>query len=154
MKFHPYGNTDPFKMPEFADELLNEYWEIAENLGIKTFLMYGTCLGFIRDGGYIEGDNDIDVGILGGGKKLATGLIESGFICKGIWTVNAHFVKYNILLDVFFRPTYNISGDFFESFDEVKHNGRIYNVPHPIEKYLENRYGDWRTPNLREVWEG
>ena len=154
MKFHPYGNTDPFKIPEFADKLLNEYWDIAESLGVKTFLMYGTCLGFVRDGGYIEADNDIDFGILGGGKELVAELIESGFICKGIYEVNGHFIKYNILLDVFFTPAYNISGDFFKTLDEVRHNGRIFNVPHPIEEYLSNRYGDWRVPNLREVWEG
>lgn len=154
MKYHPYGNTDPFKLSKLADDLLSEYWDIAESVGIKTFLLYGTCLGFVRDGGYIEGDNDIDVGIIGEKDELIAKLIKGGFIDKGIWTVNAHFLKYNILLDVFFEPTYNISGSFFESFDEVKHSGRTYSVPHPIEKYLENRYGDWRAPNLREVWEG
>ncbi|GAF83446.1 unnamed protein product, partial [marine sediment metagenome] len=69
-KWHPYGNIDPFKIPEMADKLLNEYWDIAESLGIQSFLCFGTCLGFVRDGGHMIGDNDIDIGILGGLEDL------------------------------------------------------------------------------------
>jgi len=157
MKWHPYRNTDPFKAPEAADKLLNEYLDIADELGIQTFLLYGVCLGFVRDGGYIEGDNDIDVGILGGINefdRLKVELVKNGFICKRAWTTNAHFLRYNILFDVFFTFHDQKFLQFYQTFDKAMHKGRNYNVPHPVEGYLEARYGDWRTVKHRKVWEG
>ena len=151
VKYHPYGNTDPFKIPEIADKLLNEYWNIAEALKIKTCLTYGTCLGFVRDGGYIEGDNDIDVWVFGEVEELISELIKNGFLCKITGSENAHFLKYNILFDVFYDDSLL---EYLKSFDKIKYNGRTYNVPHPVEGYLEKLYGDWRTIRHREVWEG
>lgn len=151
MKWHPYGNIDPCKIPDIANKLLNEYWDIAERLKIKTFLLYGSCLGFVRDGGYIDGDNDIDVGILGGLDKLTEELITAGYTPKRIYGNNCHFLKYGILLDIWFK-----FGDmnFLQSFDKVNYKNRDYNVPHPVGKYLSSRYGDWKTKKLRKVWEG
>ncbi len=154
MIYHPYGNTDPFKVPEFADNLLNEYWDIAEALKIETCLIYGTCLGFVRGDGWIIGDNDIDVFILGDIFKLTSELVKNGFSCRvtGHEPPNAHFLKYNILFDIFFdHPPFE---EFLKSFDEIEYKGRIYNVPHPVEEYLVRAYGDWKTPALREVWNG
>jgi len=151
MRWHPYGNIDPCKIPDIADKLLNEYWDIAERLKIKTFLLYGSCLGFVRDGGYIIGDNDIDVGILGGLEELTAELIKNGFINRRTYGKNRHFLKYGILLDIYFEFSDRI---FLQSFDKVNYKNRDYNVPHPVEKYLKIRYGDWRTKKLRKVWEG
>jgi hypothetical protein len=152
MQWHPYGNTDPFKIPEFADKLLNEYLDITEDLGIQTFLIDGVVLGLVRDGTpFIEGDNDIDVGIFGDFEKFRVELVKNGFICKRIWKINAHFLKYNILFDVFFDFH---DQKFLRSFDKVKYKGRDYNVPHPVENYLKERYGDWKTIKHRKVWEG
>jgi len=151
MKKHPYKNIDPFKIPKLADKLLNEYWDIAENLKIKTFLCFGTCLGFVRGDGYIINDNDIDVGILGSIEGLAVELVKNGFkemarLRGGKW----HFLKYGILLDVWFYFDMKYS----QSFDKVMHEGRIYNVPHPVEEYLKAKYGDWKIRKYRKLWEG
>jgi len=151
MKFHPYGNIDPFKVPELADKLLNEYWDIAERLKIKTFLYTGTCLGFVRGDNYIIGDNDIDVGILNGLTKLTLELVRNGFIFRRGYGKNRHFLKYNILLDLWFG-FYDMK--FLQSFDTIIYKDRTYNVPHPVEKYLEERYGDWKVKKYRNVWEG
>lgn len=150
MKKHPYKNIDPFKIPKVADKLLNEYWDIAESLKIKTFLYYGTCLGFVRGDGYIINDNDIDVGILGDIEKLSAELIKNGF--KGVAKLRGkwHFLKYGILLDIWFRHDLK----YLQSFDQVMHGGRAYNVPHPVEEYLEARYGDWKIKKYRKLWEG
>lgn len=150
-KFHPYGNIDPFKVPTLADKLLNEYWDIAERLEIQTFLYTGTCLGFVRGDGYIIGDNDIDVGILGGLNELTAELVKNGFIDRRTYGKNKHFLKYNILLDVWFDfPDMK----FLQRFDGVSYKGKVYNVPCPVLEYLEGRYGDWKTKKLRRVWEG
>jgi len=146
---HPYKNIDPFEIPEKADKTLNEYWDIAESLGITTFLLYGTCLGFVRDGGYIKGDNDIDVGILGGLDELIVKLVEDGFIKKGVWLQrgNCHLFKHDTLLDIWFTfPNHT----FLQSFSKVAYKGRSYNIPNPIEKFLEISYGDWKVPSSQK----
>ena len=151
MRWHPYKNIDPFNVPEIAEKLLNEYWDIAEKLKIQTFLLCGTCLGFVRDGGFIIGDNDIDVGILGGLEDLAAKLIENGFVKKTMWPGrNCHFLKYEILLDV----TFGLPPQFLQTFDRVIYKDRAYNVPHPVEEYLTAFYGNWKIRDLRKVWKG
>lgn len=151
MKYHPYGNIDPFKNLEVADKVLNEYWDIADALKIETFLWHGTCLGFVRDGGYIIADNDIDVGILGNIEELTVGLVKAGFEKKRTCKRSVHFLKYGILLDVYWRFRHH---KYFQSFSKVRYKGRVYNIPHPVEKYFEARYGDWKTKKYRKVWEG
>jgi len=154
-QYHPYGNTNPFKIPKTADKLLNEYLEIADSLGIQTFLLFGTCLGFVRDGGYIEGDNDIDIGIFGNFGKLKIELIKNGFVWKRAWRTNTHFLKKNILFDVFSSFHYQRlfpSREFFQSFDKIIYKNKKYNVPHPVKKYLKETYGDWRTIRHRKVY--
>lgn len=155
-QYHPYGNIDPFKIPEVADKVLDEYMGIAEDLGIQTFLLFGVVLGLIRDGTpYIEGDNDIDVGILGNFEKLKIELIKNGFIWKHAWKTNTHFLKYNILFDVFssFHDKRLFqSPKFFQSFDKITYKNKEYNVPHPVEEYLKETYNDWRTIRHRKVW--
>lgn len=149
MRMFPYGIIAPFEIPKSADMLLNEYWDIANSINIESFLIYGTCLGFIRDGGYIEHDNDVDIGILGGLRKLEVKLAENGFVKKKRWPpTNYHFLKYNILLDIFTGfPESHLK--YFQSFDKITHEDRIYNVPHPVEGYLETLYGDWRTRKFK-----
>jgi len=146
--YHPYGNINPCLIPATADKVLNKYCDIAEKLKIETFLCFGTCLGFIRDGGYIMGDNDIDVGIMGGIKELRVKLIENGFVVKRNGRWRWHFLKHKILLDVWS----NAPGDlrqYFQSFDKVTYRNRVYNIPHPIEGYLKARYGNWKVRKPR-----
>ena len=128
---------------------MNEYWDIAKSLKIKTFLAYGTCLGFIRDGGYIEYDNDIDVGIEGEIEELEVKLIENGFAKKRRRPpINYHFPKYNILIDIHagFAESH---WKYFKSFDKITYKGRVYNVPHPVEEYLETLYGNWKVRKIK-----
>lgn len=150
-KWHPYGNVDPFILPNAADRVLNEYWDISERLKINSFLLYGTCLGFVRNGGYIDGDNDIDIGILEGFSYLAAALIRNGFLPAVTVRDNGHFLKYGILLDIWFSfPTVK----YFQSFDNITYKNRVYNVPHPVEEFLAFSYGDWKTPSRTQPFKG
>jgi len=46
-----------------------------------------------------------------------------------------------------------IDKKYFKSYDKVEFFGTEYNVPHPIEEYLEANYGeDWKTPIHRGNW--
>jgi len=151
MIWHPYKNIDPFKIPETADKLLNEFWTLAQALDTKPFLYMGTCLGFVRGDGYIYADNDIDVGVLSGFEELTAALISNGFERKKKYRENLHFLKYDILLDVSFDFP---DRQFLQSFDKVTYKNRVYNVPHPVEEYLKDRYGkygDWKTKILRTL---
>lgn len=152
MRYHPYGNIDPYRSPTAADKVLIEFWAIATALKIKAALVYGTCLGFVRGDGYIIGDNDIDVAILGDRiGELTVELEKGGFVKKRQHKRNWHFMKYGILLDIYFG---NRTPGFLASFDTVEYKGQTYNVPHPIGKYLEMRYGDWKTKKPRKEWKG
>ena len=146
--YYLYGNINPCRILKAADKLLNEYCDIAESLKIDTFLCFGTCLGFIRDGGYIVNDNDIDVGIMMGIKDLMAELIKNGFVIKRRGRWRWHFLKYGILLDVYSNAPRSVR-KYFQSFDKVVYEGRAYNVPHPVEEYLKAIYGDWKTKKYR-----
>lgn len=147
--WHPYGNIDPYKAPKTADQLLNEFFDIAKGLGLVSFLWQGTCLGLVRDGTYIKGDNDIDVGILKGIEELTEALIKNGFERKSDHTTCRHFLKYGILLDVSYI-FHNM--EFIRSPGIMIYKDRNYYIPDPITDYLKSAYGDWRTPRHREVW--
>jgi len=133
-------------MKEVADRCL-EFWDDACNsLNITHFLALGTCLGFYRDGGYIKGDHDIDVGVLCSGSdlsKLAEKLVEKGFVSKKIQRTR-DFMYFTILSR--FHPS---EEKFLKSFGTVTYKGRTYKIPHPIDEYLKLHYdhlGDWREP--------
>ena len=137
----------PFEVKERADKVLEEWDDICRELKITHFLMEGTCLGMVRDNGYIEGDNDIDVGVLctyGKLKRLTKKLSEHGFEVGRKLKETQHFHKYGVLLDV--RFSFGSHKRFLVPFDKTYHNSRLYNVPHPVEEYLKARYGNWRTP--------
>ena len=156
MKWHPYKNIDPFRIPEIADKLLDECLEITKKLGIVAFLWEGTCLGFIRDCGYIEADNDIDIGVkvnVAGLERLTTELIKNGFERKNEWWGNRHFLKYGILLDI----TYGFLGQYhhyLKGFDIVTYKNKEYPIPQDVEAFFREKYGDWKIIRHRKVWEG
>jgi len=148
---HPYGNINPCSASDVADKVLNEYWDIAESLGIQSFLCFGTCLGFVRDRGYVTNDNDIDIGILGGLEDLTAKLVKNGFMHRRSYGKNRHFLKDGILLDIWFKFSCT---KFLQFFNRIEYKGRFYEIPHPVEGYLTARYGDWKTVKHRRVWEG
>ena len=160
----------PCNDKEKADEILPLLQSIVYSLNFDLVLCCGTCLGFVRDHGYIENDNDIDVGILSNfqpcteeqKKNLSEKLRQNGFRSTQTPPVmlsngQEHWWLHNILICI--RWIYGLPSQhlirFFKSFDKVTYNGQTYNVPHPIEDYLVYNYPksmfgvDWRTPHLR-----
>jgi len=154
---------------ENADQVLEEWDNACRALGIEHFLVFGTCLGMVRDKGYIKGDHDIDVGIRKQDfMKLHNQLLKNGFTSTGehqtlswihehfnpdaiekiAWGTHIKFFKYDITLDVWIGLIYDSHHkNFLDSFDKVIYEGREYNVPHPVEDYLKTKYGEtWRIP--------
>ena len=145
-----------------ADDLLETWDDACNELNVPHMLIYGTALGFYRDGGYITGDNDIDTRVICNKEKWkelikrlkGKGIIQTshpggwGFHKHGIHMAIERSEKVGIIIwdngwEFKIQPLYH-------KFDTIEYKGRKYNVPHPVEKYLENRYGkDWRIPNLK-----
>lgn len=135
----------PCDAKEVADAVLEEWDDVCKEMGIKHMLILGTCLGMVRDKGYIKGDNDIDVWIEQKNiEKLKTLMRKRNYKLGKHWGTNQHFRKEGVLLDVWW------DSDFPNPLDEITYNGRVYNVPHPIEEYLKKCYGDWKIPSKRK----
>lgn len=141
----------PFRMKDKADKILADFDDACKSLKITYFVFGGTCLGFYRDKGYIknETDHDIDVGVLCNRKvfdRLIKQMATKNFTYRQVTRAHSHFYRHNIVLDVWywFHP---VLRGFIKSFDTIHHNGRAYNVPHPVEDYLKAWFGNWRVPS-------
>ena len=150
----------PFDNKANADQILEDWDNICHDLAIKHFLIYGTCLGFYRDGGYIPLDSDIDVRVMCDKKQwkeLIKKLAEVGII-QNDNPAGYAFYRDDILLCIERSEEVGTmihdNGDewptlpLYHNLDEVTYKGRVYRTPSPVEEYSEGRYGpDWRTPN-------
>ena len=162
--------VNPCDAKEEADAVLHLLQSIVSSLNLSLVLCCGTCLGLVRDGGYIKNDNDIDVAILANfqpctkeqKKSLSEKLRQNGFRSSQnppvMLSGQEHWWKHSILVCI--RWIYGSGNQihsirFFKSFDKVTYDGQTYNIPHPVEEYLtanypKRSYGvDWRTPRIR-----
>jgi len=135
----------PADYPELADEILDHFGRICHSLGIIWYLSAGTCLGFYREGTYIEGDNDIDIRIIGDNGTLDIlfeAIQKEGFIPSPHPNFRrVHFRKSNILLDI-----KKVHGEI-PHLAVIFHNKQPYRIPYYTEDYLTRLYGpDWGTP--------
>ena len=142
-KKYPYGIVEPSSRVEVANSVLDDFFIVTGLLKIRAYILHGLCLGFIRDGGYIEGDNDLDVGVICNEqekKMLFDALRQNDFTQGRSYHRNTHFHKNKILLDVHFHK----SKGFYSSYGAVKYNGKSYPTPSPVEEYLYAYYPNWK----------
>lgn len=148
IKWKPYGTIEPGEIPEVADQVLDEFFRITKKLKLRAYLAFGLCLGFVRDKAYIPGDNDLDLVVLtktgGLTPDVNEALEANGFVRKASYPMpsgNTHFVKNNVLLDIYFR----VDGKYYGTLGRVRYKGKIYAIPDDTDAYLTVCYGDWRT---------
>lgn len=140
------------------------------NFRDKFFLADGTLLGHVRDGGFIVGDHDMDIGMWADDfdERILTDILAAGFILNRTYGNIETGVLYmfsdgNVLVDLMFyhRSATHIWTDIYShnktlraSFAEFElepanFNGIDVMVPSPPEQYLADVYGPtWKTPVL------
>jgi hypothetical protein len=145
-------------------------WNAIEDLrrtlddaGVPFFLAAGTALGFVREGGPLKNDNDIDVGVFD--RDWDRDALAEVFTRSPMFELDAH--PQSEKLHVRHRGGSPIDlFRFYREGDRVWHDGvfvRWFNTPFTVvrrtvrgvslplpedaDTYLTENYGDWRTPN-------
>ena len=151
-----------------AELVLKEAKGIFDRLGVVFYLEEGTCLGAIRDHGFIPWDDDIDLGSIFGmhgftDKNVMTTVAafkEHGFLTKIIprtHYLSIPFIKGRIRIDwhpswvfddhIFHYPGSRFPLRLFRNLKEINFLGTKFLVPNPPEEFLELKYGpDWVAP--------
>jgi len=167
---HEFARRSTFPAPPSKDDFssraavaLTDLNQAFSEVGIKAFLISGTLLGQVRQGGIIGWDKDIDVGFFTEecGIDLETHFMQHRKFRLGRVDLTSDRLRIihsnGMWIDVF--PHY-MEGDM------RWHNGtatRWWNTPFALrkieflgidqyvpddpERYLDENYGDWRTPN-------
>ena len=151
-----------------AQALLREAKRIMDRLEIVFFLRQGTCLGAIRDNGFIPWDDDLDLGsVIGlhGFAERSVDRVASAFRDNGYFVKldrNDHYISlammksyirmdwtcYRIIEDsIFHFPEVRIPVRLLTHLKEIDFIGEKFLVPNPPTEYLRFKYGpDWMTP--------
>ncbi len=146
-----------------APQALRDLNELLEEFEVKSFLISGTLLGFLRDGGIISWDKDIDVGVFA--EEVPHNLEE---LFRGEENFSVRRIDFN---SDRLRITHSnkVAIDIFPHYREGEvlwHDGtatRWWNTPFNLKKtnflgaeqwipdnpelYLEENYGPWEVPD-------
>ncbi|HKV52321.1 MAG TPA: NTP transferase domain-containing protein [Gemmatimonadaceae bacterium] len=158
-----------------GDRLLGIALAEATRAGFEPFLLWGSLLGCVRDGGFIHNDRDIDLGVLDDDAPKLNGwrhaMIARGFQVRigdahKVSVVHPRHPRLFIDIDVVHRrgdgwAITNASSDarrichyvFAPSvFDGTRASTlgtRRVRLPADPEGFLEATYGEWRTPQAK-----
>jgi phosphorylcholine metabolism protein LicD len=172
-KINPFARDSwqRFSLVLHGGEFLTDFYAASSELDIEPFLMWGTLLGCVRDGKFVKGDRDIDVGILAGDwakkDRLVSGMLRRGYVVDLDCTYKLKFRRADKTLsmdvDVFYPWNGQMicsrivsNGDLvgavfprsaFDRFRETSFlNGIRVRIPDLPEVVLATIYGDWKTP--------
>ncbi len=178
--FVPHTNEEVSSISHLSrtsEEWLSLFYDICSKHDITLYLLYGTCLGIVRDKQLIEHDTDADLGImltdLNRLYQCVPELLANGFYISGRGTYQVCFSLPNISFYIDIWPIKKISNpllkiwgfrwfcdhvyfkdNYFDSSESVMFQERAYYVPTPAAKYLERIYGKtWQTP-IKHLYSG
>jgi hypothetical protein len=132
--------------------------------GLPHFVSGGTLLGAVRDGDFIAWDWDVEVSVrseeaVGRLDAAAAALREAGFEVRAVDADPANLKIVAVREGATFevrgyrrrgelrvRRDFRTRDRFFDGATEVVLRGRTYPCLGPVDAYLTDRYGDWRTP--------
>lgn len=143
-------------------ETLIRAGETLDAAGIEWWVVDGTCLSLVRSGRIEEWQQDVDLGVwdIAATKQAmrAAGwpnreICANQFKSSGMLDIVGHRRSGDrVLVDYLDNVTYSFSGDLFNMFETVQVDGHAFRVPSPVEQYLTEHYGDWRTPIKKWDW--
>lgn len=147
--------------------LLEKVASLLNEEGVQYWLDFGTLLGFVREGGIIDGDLDCDIGILERDRG-ALGEVTAKLLSVGVMSIESeNMVKYfeegdaNINLDIYFygcdlrvQQIYHLDegqSNYYQDVFPLRESRVFPNtvtyMPNNADAYLTARYGrDYMTP--------
>lgn len=156
---------------------LSDLDKAFKKAGAEMFLLYGTALGAYRDGKFLPGDDDLDVGSFDIEKRdeVANHLRSMGFAVSTGWDENypGHWresqmihADHHVHVDAFFfrnteegfvasrgveeEPFVKLPPNTSKDFQQVSLYNEQFNVLSPIEEHLAFFYDDWRNPKKKD----
>jgi hypothetical protein len=136
--------------------------QVLDAAGIVWWVIDGTCLSLVRSGRMEEWQQDVDVGVwdiagataaLKAARWPDKGTFPNQFKSAGKLDVCGHRRDGDrVLVDYLENVTYGFSGNLFDEFGTVTVNGHTFRTPSPVEQYLSEHYGEWRTPVKEWDW--
>ena len=155
--------------------LLRVALDEAERTGIEPFLLWGSLLGCVRDGGFIRNDRDIDLGVLDDAAPRLpawrAAMVARGFVVRiedehKISVVHPRHPRLFIDVDIVHRRPdgwaitnaaadprriyhYAFERSVFGATRSGTLGGRRVRLPADPERCLEATYGEWRTPQAK-----
>ena len=147
--------------------------KVLNNHSIPSFLLFGTLLGIVRDNDFINGDLDVDIGVIIPGGidlnawfKIFKNLEQLGFTLRRAGTSSVITLDRGFGLDIWWvfkkwdenkKSYYGIrgwNGEFvypvqnFDALSDITWQNKTFKIPFNPELYLETTYGkDWKIPN-------
>ena len=156
-----------------ADKLLAEVSSGLNELNVRHFLVFGTCLGIVRDGSLMPWDDDLDIGIFhedlienldpiidffkerGFGIKVLDfpykyrrmiKVSKYGIRCDLINFDLKDGYRFNVIHDQ--KKSWVLKRGYFDDLRKISYKGNFYYLPRDTQNYLEDTYGSgWETPN-------
>lgn len=169
------------KQFRFAKTLL-DMDKILRKYNQPYFLACGTALGVVREGQFIEHDSDIDLGVFRDdyNPEIESRILEVFKLKHRFGSINTGYElsfihpETGVSLDIFLHYKENFFywyPTFLSVCDKAKNKmcrwkytpfglkpieffGGVFNLPDPIDLYLTESYGDWKTPKSFSYEEG